>query len=100
MKRRLLIAVPVLILVAVVAWLLRPKHELVGEGYISERSITLWSSVAPVSYTHLDVYKRQILTIYMAPVLRICRRTSIAHIDGKGPESRIPQQFRVAYDCN
>jgi hypothetical protein len=48
MKRRLLIAVPVLILVVVVAWLLRPKHELVGEGYISERSITLWSSVAQV----------------------------------------------------
>jgi hypothetical protein len=48
MKRKLLIAVPLLILVAVVAWLLRPKHELVGEGYISERSITLWSSVAQV----------------------------------------------------
>jgi hypothetical protein len=48
MKRRLLIAVPLLILVAVIAWLLRPKHELVGEGYISERSITLWSSVAQV----------------------------------------------------
>lgn len=48
MKRKLLIAVPLLILVAAVAWVLRPKHELVGEGYISERSITLWSSVAQV----------------------------------------------------
>jgi hypothetical protein len=48
MKRKLLIAVPLLILVAAVAWALRPKHESVGEGYISERSITLWSSVAQV----------------------------------------------------
>jgi hypothetical protein len=44
MKRKLLIAVPLLVLVAVVAWLLRPKHESVGEAYISERSImaTVW----------------------------------------------------------
>ncbi len=48
MKRKLLIAVPLLILVAAVAWVLRPKHESVGEAYISERSITLWSSVAQV----------------------------------------------------
>jgi hypothetical protein len=48
MKRKLLIAVPLLVLVAVVAWLLRPKHESVGEAYISERSIILWSSVAQV----------------------------------------------------
>ena len=48
MKRKLLIAVPLLILVVVVAWILRPKHESIGEAYISERSITLWSSVAQV----------------------------------------------------
>jgi hypothetical protein len=47
-KRKLLIAVPLLVLVVVVAWLLRPKHESIGEAYISERSITLWSSVAQV----------------------------------------------------
>jgi hypothetical protein len=47
-KRKLLIAVPLLILVAAVAWALRPKHESVGEAFISERSITLWSSVAQV----------------------------------------------------
>lgn len=47
-KRKLLVAIPLLILVAVVAWVLRPKHEFIGEGYISERSITLWSSVAQV----------------------------------------------------
>lgn len=41
-------AVPLLIVVVVVAWLLRPKHESVGEAYVSERSITLWSSVAQV----------------------------------------------------
>jgi len=47
-KRKLLIAVPLLVLVVVAAWALRPKHESVGEAYISERSITLWSSVAQV----------------------------------------------------
>ena len=30
------------------AWLLRPKHEILGDGYISERTVTLWSSVAQV----------------------------------------------------
>ena len=48
MKRKLLVAIPLLILVGIVAWVLRPKHESIGEGYISERSITLWSSVAQV----------------------------------------------------
>jgi Bacterial SH3 domain len=48
MKRKLLIAVPLLSIVAVVAWLLRPKHESLGEAYISERSVTLYSSVAQV----------------------------------------------------
>jgi hypothetical protein len=47
-KRKLLIAVPLLLLVVIAAWVLRPKHESVGEAYISERSITLWSSVAQV----------------------------------------------------
>jgi hypothetical protein len=48
MKRRILIAVPLLCLVVIVAWLLRPKREKVGEAFISERSVTLWSSVAQV----------------------------------------------------
>jgi hypothetical protein len=48
MKRKLLIAIPLLLVVALVAWLLRPKHETLGDGYISERSVTLWSSVAQV----------------------------------------------------
>ena len=48
MKRKLLVAVPLLCVVAVLAWLLRPKHETLGEGYISERSVTLWSGVAQV----------------------------------------------------
>jgi hypothetical protein len=48
MKRRLLIAVPLLCLVAVVAWVFRPKHELLGEAYVGERSATLWNSVAQV----------------------------------------------------
>jgi hypothetical protein len=48
MKRKLLVAVPLLCLVAVLAWLFRPKHEYLGEAYVSERSTTLWSSVAQV----------------------------------------------------
>jgi hypothetical protein len=48
MKRKLLVAVPLLCLVGVLAWLFRPKHEYLGEAYVSERSTTLWSSVAQV----------------------------------------------------
>lgn len=48
MKRKLLVAVPLLCLVGLLAWYLRPKHESLGEAYVSERSVTLWSSVAQV----------------------------------------------------
>jgi hypothetical protein len=48
MKRRILIAVPLLSLVVIVAWALRPKHEKLGESFISERSATVWSGVAQV----------------------------------------------------
>jgi len=48
MKRKLLVAVPLLCLVALTAWFFRPKHEYLGEAYVSERSTTLWSSVALV----------------------------------------------------
>jgi len=48
MKRKLLVAVPLLCLVALLAWFFRPKHEYLGEAYVSERSVTLWSSVAQV----------------------------------------------------
>src|SRR5262245_37526117 len=48
MKKRLLIAVPLLALVAFAAWFFRPKHESVGEAYVSEKSVTLWSSMAQV----------------------------------------------------
>jgi hypothetical protein len=48
MKRKLLVAIPLLIVVGILAWLLRPKHESLGDGYISERSVTLWSSIAQV----------------------------------------------------
>ena len=48
MKRKLLIAVPLLIIVAVVAWFFRPKHETLGEAFVGERTATLWSSVAQV----------------------------------------------------
>src|ERR1700730_4190713 len=48
MKRKLLIAGPLLFAVIVPAWIFRPKHEALGEGYIGERSVTLWSGVAQV----------------------------------------------------
>src|ERR1700736_6128731 len=58
MKRKLLVAVPLLCLVAVLAWFSRPKHEYLGEAYVSERSTTLWSSVAqarePIDTLHYD----------------------------------------------
>src|SRR6266481_4022226 len=46
MKRKLLVAVPLLCLVALLAWIFRPKHESLSDAYISERSVTLWSSFA------------------------------------------------------
>jgi hypothetical protein len=48
MKRKLLVAVPLLCVVGLAAWFFRPKHEYLGDAYISERSVTLWSSVAQV----------------------------------------------------
>lgn len=48
MKPKLLIAIPLLCAVGLAAWLFRPRHEAFGEGYIGERSVTLWSGVAQV----------------------------------------------------
>src|SRR5215475_10991186 len=48
MKRKLLVAIPLLILVVVMAWLVRPRHEYIGEAYISTKSTALLSSVAQV----------------------------------------------------
>lgn len=48
MKKKLLIAVPLLALVALTAWFFRPKHELSGDAFVSEKSVTLWSSLAQV----------------------------------------------------
>lgn len=48
MKRKLLVAVPLLCMVALLAWIFRPKHESIGEAYVSERTVTIWSSIAQV----------------------------------------------------
>lgn len=48
MRRKLLIAVPLLGLVVLLAWMFRPKHETLGEAFVSERSVTLWGRVAQV----------------------------------------------------
>jgi hypothetical protein len=48
MKRKLLVAIPLLILVVIVAWIVRPKHEYIGEAYVSAKSTAILSSVAQV----------------------------------------------------
>src|SRR5262245_32825195 len=48
MKRKLLVAIPLLLLVVVVAWIVRPKHEYIGDAYVSSKSTALLSSVAQV----------------------------------------------------
>jgi hypothetical protein len=40
--------VPLLCVVALLAWYFRPKHESLGAAYVSERTLTLLSSVAQV----------------------------------------------------
>lgn len=67
MKRKLLVAVPLLTAVGLLAWMFRPKHEYLGSAYVSERSVTLWNSVAqvrePIDTLHygdrLDVIARR-----------------------------------------
>lgn len=67
MKRKLLVAVPLLCAVALLAWFFRPKHEFLGDAYVSERSVTLWSSIAQVREQlgvllygdHVDVLARR-----------------------------------------
>ena len=67
MKRKLLVAVPLLCVVALLAWILRPKHESLSDAYVSERSVTIWSSVAQVREQvgvllygdHVDVLARR-----------------------------------------
>src|SRR5215472_11283517 len=48
MKRKLLIAVPLLCLVGVTAWMFRPKHESQGEAFVSERVAPVLSGIAQV----------------------------------------------------
>jgi hypothetical protein len=48
MRRKILIAVPLLFLVALVAWMLRPKHETLAEAFVSEKAAPLLSGIAQV----------------------------------------------------
>ncbi len=48
MKRKLVIAVPLLGLVALLAWWFRPKHETLGEAFVSEKVAPLLSGIAQV----------------------------------------------------
>jgi hypothetical protein len=47
-KRRLFIAIPLLTLVALLAWIFRPRHESLGFAYVCGRNVILWNSVAQV----------------------------------------------------
>jgi hypothetical protein len=48
MKRKLLIAVPLLCLVAVAAWMVRPRRETQGEAFVSEKVAPVLSGIAQV----------------------------------------------------
>lgn len=48
MKRKLLIAVPLLCLVAVVAWVVRPRRESQGEAFVSDKIAPMLSGIAQV----------------------------------------------------
>jgi SH3 domain-containing protein len=48
MKRKLLIAVPLLCLVGVTAWMFRPKRESQGEAFVSEKVAPVLSGIAQV----------------------------------------------------
>jgi hypothetical protein len=48
MKRRLLIAVPLLCLVGIAAWMFRPRRETLGEAFVSEKAASLLSGIAQV----------------------------------------------------
>jgi hypothetical protein len=47
-KRKLLIAVPLLGLVVFAAWMVRPKHETQGEAFVSEKAAPVLSGIAQV----------------------------------------------------
>jgi hypothetical protein len=48
MRRKLLIAVPLLGLVAFLAWMVRPKREKIGEAFVSEKIAPMLSGIAQV----------------------------------------------------
>lgn len=48
MKRKLVIAVPLLSVVTLLAWMFRPRHELLGEAFVSEKTVPLLSGIAQV----------------------------------------------------
>ena len=48
MKRKLLIAVPLLFFVALAAWMLRPRRETLGEAFVSDKVAPLLSGIAQV----------------------------------------------------
>lgn len=48
MKRKLLIAVPLLCLVTVAAWMFRPRRETQGEAFVSEKIAPVLSGIAQV----------------------------------------------------
>ena len=71
-----------------------------GTGFAPIKSIV--EDMIPVSYTHLDVYKRQTLFMPQGSVFdlrrsscgRLCRRRAAAHAGASGWSSVVPRQAR------
>lgn len=66
MKRSLLIAIPLLLCVVVAAWWARPRSKPAGDGYVSEPTTTLWSSMAQV--------KESVATLHYGDRVQILER--------------------------
>ena len=53
--------------------------ELVSEIFVDQQDMNAsWNMTAPVSYTHLDVYKRQVQASLWPPIMRkLCHDNGI-----------------------
>ena len=91
--------------VAVVAWFFRPKHETLGEAYVSERSTTLWSSVAQVREPLDSTLHYGIPCPMSSPAAMTASYAHLAAGELAGPISRylmrIPRVWqRAAQNCS
>ncbi len=76
MKRRLLIAVPLLCLVAVAAWMFRPKRETQSEAFVSEKVAPVLSGIAQV--------RQQVGELHYGERVEVLSKRNESPIDGAG----------------